>query len=72
MFFLLCSLKAIISCDPNPCGIHGSCMQAILLSGPIPYCTCENGWTGKYCDVTVAGNYEFFIISDFYIKDPIL
>ncbi|CAF4517491.1 unnamed protein product [Rotaria sp. Silwood2] len=48
-------LKAITTCDSNPCGAHGTCTQHILLTGLFVSCNCENRWTGKYCDVNLDG-----------------
>ncbi|UJR28908.1 hypothetical protein I4U23_010126 [Adineta vaga] len=42
------------SCNPSPCGNHGSCVEAIAPSGSIAYCNCEDQWTGRYCDVQIS------------------
>jgi hypothetical protein len=39
------------SCDPDPCGVHGTCFAISLPFGSTVYCNCEAQWTGKYCDV---------------------
>ncbi len=54
---LFFSCKVISSCNPSPCGAHGSCVDAVSSSGTIAYCNCENGWTGKFCDVNMDGRY---------------
>ncbi|CAF0732018.1 unnamed protein product [Adineta steineri] len=49
-----CQTKDLISsCNPSPCGIHGTCFEVDLPIGLTAYCTCENRWTGKYCDVNI-------------------
>jgi hypothetical protein len=47
--------KAITTCNPNPCGAHGTCIQAVPPNGPGILCNCENRWTGQYCDVNLDG-----------------
>ncbi|CAF1211592.1 unnamed protein product [Adineta steineri] len=44
----------IATCNPSPCGAHGTCLQAVLPNGPIIICNCEAQWTGKFCDVNLA------------------
>ncbi len=69
MFFHLFSFKATSSCDLNPCGIHGSCVQAVLSpTETVAYCNCENLWTGRYCDVNMNGRYCFSFVVDLSIK----
>jgi len=46
--------EIITTCNSNPCGTHGTCIQAVLPSGPAIFCNCENRWTGKYCDVSLV------------------
>jgi hypothetical protein len=65
----LFSFKATNSCSPSPCGVHGSCIEAVAPGGTIiAVCNCENQWTGKFCDVNMAGRYCFFSIIDLGIK----
>jgi hypothetical protein len=48
---------AITTCNPNPCGAHGTCQQAVLPTNALAVlCVCEAQWTGQYCDVNVADN----------------
>jgi hypothetical protein len=57
------------SCDPNPCGTHGTCLQ---ISEPlIAHCNCEDRWTGKYCDVNMDGRYCLIFVMDICIKSHI-
>jgi len=47
----------ITTCNSNPCGAHGTCLQAILPTNTLAiFCRCEAQWTGKYCDSNLAGN----------------
>ncbi|CAF4489200.1 unnamed protein product [Rotaria socialis] len=43
------------TCDPSPCGTYGTCFLVNLPQGLIPYCACNDRWTGKYCDVNMDG-----------------
>ena len=54
----LCCLTAPSTCDPNPCGVHGSCFQISPPTGLTVHCSCEERWTGKYCDVNMDGMYD--------------
>jgi hypothetical protein len=45
--------QTITTCNPNPCGAHGTCIQAVPPNGPGILCNCENRWTGQYCDVNL-------------------
>ena len=38
-------------CASNPCGDNGSCVD---LGEVTFYCVCDDGWTARRCDVTVA------------------
>ena len=47
------------SCNPNPCGTHGTCLLLTSPNGPIAYCNCADGWSGKFCDMNIAGKLNF-------------
>jgi hypothetical protein len=60
---LILFFKAITTCNPNPCGAHGTCQQAVLPTNALAVlCVCEAQWTGQYCDVNVAGRESFYFI----------
>ena len=42
-------------CTPNLCGAYGTCLQAVLPTGPVAFCSCSGRWTGKLCDVNMDG-----------------
>ncbi len=65
----LFSLIAITTCNPNPC-IHGTCTEIVVGAVTVPYCTCDNRWTGKLCDLDMDGIYwDFCFFSWIYPWD---
>ncbi len=40
-------IAATDECKNNPCQNNGSCKDVV---GPGVNCTCEQGWTGTYCE----------------------
>ena len=51
------SLSATTTCNPNPC-VHGTCYPINLPIGLTVFCSCDNQWTGKWCDVDMDGEYR--------------
>jgi hypothetical protein len=44
------------TCEPNTCGMHGRCK--VYLNSNETYCTCDEDWTGSYCNVTATDCYS--------------
>lgn len=51
---------AVTQCNPNPCGAHGSCIAVNAPSGPLAFCSCENRWSGRFCDYNLDGEHAAF------------
>ena len=49
------------SCTPSPCGAHGTCISAVLPTGTLAVCNCEDRWTGKFCDVNMNGKKNLLL-----------
>ena len=53
------AIATATSCNPNPCGLHGTCAEATLGGSTVAICNCENDWTGKFCDVNMNGSFYY-------------